>query len=173
MTISIVLLLALAVAPSLSKIREDQLLQNTTLELKSKILEAQSLALSPPTPTDANSASVKAYGIKIYNDADSKLNYQIHRLKSDNAAQSLPNYESRIVDNVKLVSTSPANSLTEGIFIWFTIGYNPTVNIAFGNTPSSYQTYDSNPNVILSLISGTDVNRTITINKATGAVNAT
>jgi prepilin-type N-terminal cleavage/methylation domain-containing protein len=151
-SIGILALLAAITAPAIGKAKQAQELQQATLGFKAKIIEMQSIALSPPLGNNG----IQYYGLKIDN---SPFSYQPYKTKCLPISSTCP----ATVNSTTATSFSTVKTdLTGSEYIWFKVSNNPEVTF----------TNSVNPNWQgkLNLSNNTET-RQITINSITGAVD--
>lgn len=164
-SISILALLATATAPAIIHAKKGQELQQAALGLKSQILEAQSLALAPPTPQAGK--SFQYYGVKICDGLGVQpgFSYQIMAKVDDTDIELVNNSVANSFDTVVSgISCGSSINNDTADYIWFKIGN--TADISF----SGNDQWKNSGTIVISNGSASD-QKQIQINQVTGAIN--
>jgi prepilin-type N-terminal cleavage/methylation domain-containing protein len=150
-TLSIMALLAAAVAPGISQARRGLEIDQSAQIIKEKLIETQGLALSPPS----DNAGAIQYGLQLT--GVNPVQYRIIRQFPNGTITDFSTGGQ--IPNVKLDSPAIGPEAT----IWFVIGNRPTIISS-----------QSGSNAIIKLSSQNGSGqRTITTNKITGAIDVT
>lgn len=140
-SIAILGIMAVMVGPGISRAKQDQALTQASEVVKSKLIEAQGLALSPPN----GNASYQYYGV-IFTDSGSDTNYQISKKEDELVSSSqLPIGSPGVLTNIDVTPGST----------WFKIGNSVTL------LPASTKIYT---------VSSGSGSKTVSVNENTGAI---
>ena len=158
-SIGIIIILAAATVPGLGSKKTVNELNDVALDFQSKLKQAQSYAISPPTDNQGASA----YGVKIV-DESGKIYYSIVRLRNGNAENYPLNSNGLTSLPVKIIGASPPGVK----IIWYKIGTTIIIETDTTSDPIGDITF------IFGLRNGDTAEiRKVTINKTTGTINAT
>ncbi len=161
-SIGILALLATATAPAISRAKRQQELQQAALGLKSKILEAQSLSLAPPSDNKSN----QYYGLEFGNNVCGQTGFSYTIVKRQDATSAPGACDKNATDSFSTVTDN--NSAKQ--FVWFKIGNTPAMTLENGDGTSWVD--NNSGSGIIKITNGTQV-KNITVSPSTGLINVT
>lgn len=161
-SITIIALLAVVVAPELSNLNKSQSVQDSAELIVQKLLEARGMAQAPPQ--DNNKAD--SYGLK-FSESNGQINQiqlQVHRASGVTALKRVVK-----LDNSRITATNPVDTT----IVWYAVGSQNKVSYTLKND-TAQKSPQKDITITLNNLSADEPDpRQITINKDSGVINVT